>query len=66
MMKPIGIFFSVIFVALIFAPGVVAWFLSLHGFVENESPTISAPIIQFPSQNVVEGFPENRKAIDAA
>jgi hypothetical protein len=65
-MKQAGLFFSILFAALIFAPGVAAWFLGLRGPGEEELPISSAGVIQFPSQNVVDDFTDNREVIDAA
>ena len=55
-----------IFVALILVPGVVAWFLNLRGLGEADLPTSVAPVIQFPSQNVVHDFTNSHEEIDAA
>jgi hypothetical protein len=63
-MREAGIFFSVLFVALILAPGVAAWFLSFRGFSEGESRATGTPIVQFPSQHVADSFIHSH--IDAA
>jgi hypothetical protein len=62
-MKQVEIFFSILFMALIFAPAVAAWLL--HGGGEEKLPATGALIIQFPSENMADDFASHEET-DAA
>lgn len=65
-MKQAGIIFSVLFVALILAPGLAAWFFGLRRLTGKQPLSDGSPVLEFPSQNVVHAFPRHHEETDAA